>query len=150
MQRYNKRLSRRATKLLEDFLCLNAVGSLGGGGGGMKTMTGIIVLVDDGYDMAASPPAHNTDHAAVTKIIRLHLKYSASFLWRSCRWQLFLSGCIRQDRAARHSLVRVETAEGRKRNARKVQKPRAVLKSRLVVPQLPFSLPCFASVVDRN
>lgn len=31
------------------------------------------------------------------------------------------SGCIKQDRAARHSLVRVETAEGRKRNARKVR-----------------------------
>ncbi len=98
--------------------------------------------------MAAFSPAHNTDHAAITIFIHLHLKYSAFFLWRSCRWQLFLSGCIRQDGAARHSLVRVETAEGRKRNARKVQKCRAVLKSRLVVPQLP-PYPYLASL-DRN
>ena len=76
------------------------------------------------------------NRAAVTIFIHLHLKYSAFFLWRSCRWQLFLSECIRQDRAARHPLVRVETAEGRKRNARKLQKCRAVLKSRLVPPYL--------------
>ena len=112
-------------------------------GEGVKTVTGIIVhiLVYEGGDMAAFSPADNTEHAAVTIFIHLHLKYSAFFLWRSCRWQLFSSGCSRQDRAPRHSLVRVETAEGRKRNARKVQKCRAVLKSRLVVTPSPSPSP---------
>ena len=115
----------------------------------MKTVTGIIVhiLIDEGCDMASFSSVRNPEHAAVTIFIHHHLKYSAFCFWRSCRWQLlqlFLSGCrvqgagcSRQDRAPRHSLVRVETAEGRKRNARKVQKCRAVLKFRLVVPPGP-------------
>ena len=61
----------------------------------------------------------------------------------------FSSGCIKQHRAARHSLVRVETAEGRKRNARKVRSLGAVLKSRLESPPgLP--LPCVALVLDNS
>ena len=111
----------------------------------MKSVTGIIVLGEEGCDMAAFSPAHNIGVLSMLLLLYLYIFISNTLHSSfgvpadgssSC---LFLSGCIRQDRAARHSLVRVETAEGRKRNARKVQKCRAVLKSRLVVS--PSSLP---------
>ena len=55
----------------------------------MKIVIGTVVLVDEGCDMAAFSPVH---YAGLCYYIytRLHLKYSAFFLWRSCRWQLFL------------------------------------------------------------